>query len=436
MASKRIFGVTSVFLGVCILALMGCNLLPSLSAKPSSDTTASANTASAPQVDANSMKEVQIIDPMYNMVAYTMSIPKNWTFEGTVLHGPGCSGFWSAVVYRAYSPDMSYGVQAIPTADFVWADDPRARPTGQACKIAPPISAADYAALVSIRMRPDSEVDSVESAPNEAKFQARIEKGNEQLAQQAAAMGNRNPFHVTGEMKRMRIHYVLNGHPEEEWIIVAMTRSHQPTSVIVNRPGQVLRTTMELRIDSQPYVSGQRAPQGKLLASEALFRAIGESVKENPQYTAAYTKYMQDVTNRAIAASWATTNAILESGRQAQAQRTQQAQEFLQNMQKQGDVRRDQFNQQMAQKSQNAADFNAQMDRRSGHARDVSDYLLDQQLYVNPTTGQTQTQSNQYNHTYSNGSGPGSAVVQTNSPNSNPQGVLPGNWTELQPIHH
>ena len=76
------------------------------------------------------------------------------------------------------------------------------------------------------------------------------------------------------------------------------------------------------------------------------------------------------------------------------------------------------------------------MAQRSAHAADVSDYLLDQQLFVNPTTGQTQTQSNQYNHTFSNGSGAGSAVVQTNDPNANPNGVLQGNWTELQPIHH
>jgi hypothetical protein len=76
------------------------------------------------------------------------------------------------------------------------------------------------------------------------------------------------------------------------------------------------------------------------------------------------------------------------------------------------------------------------MAQRDAHTRDVCDYLLDQQLYLNPTTGQTQTQSNQYNHTYSNGSGPGSSVVQSNSPNSSTQGVLAGNWTELQPIHH
>jgi hypothetical protein len=115
------------------------------------------------------------------------------------------------------------------------------------------------------------------------------------------------------------------------------------------------------------------------------------------------------------------TNSILAQGRAEQAQRTANAQAFIANMQKQGDARN--------------AQFNAQMAAKDAHTKDVVDYLLDQQLYVNPTTGQTQTQSNQYNHTYSNGTGPGSTVVQSNAP-ANPQGVLPGNWTELQPIHH
>jgi hypothetical protein len=91
-------------------------------------------------------------------------------------------------------------------------------------------------------------------------------------------------------------------------------------------------------------------------------------------------------------------------------------------MQQQGDVRR--------------ANFNADMDRKGAHAQDVCDYLLDQQLFVNPTTGEQSKQSNQYSHTFSNGGGPGGAVVQTNSPTYNPNGLLQGNWTELQPIKH
>ena len=367
------------------------------------------------------MRTVEIWDPMFNMVAYTISIPKSWNFEGTVLHGPGCTFGMVAPVMRAYSPDLLYGIQTIPTSDFFWAEDQRALPKGPACKVLPTTSAEDYGRLITVSIRPGSVVDSVEPSPSEAAYLAAMEKNNEALAAQAASYGNRNPIHVTGQARWVHIHYDLNGHPEEEILNVAMAVSDQPTSVIVNRPGEILRTAIMHRFQSTPYVNGFRAPKGQLQPNIDAFKAINSSFKVNPEYNAKYAAYLQDQTNKAIAASWGVTNSILAQGRAQQAQLTANAQAFIANMQKQGDAR-------------NAA-FNAQMAAKDAHTKDVVDYILDQQLYVNPTTGQTQTQSNQYNHTYSNGSGPGSVVVQANAP-ANPQGVLTGNWTELQPIHH
>src|ERR1700689_1045192 len=59
--------------------------------------------AGAPSAGFGPMRTVEIWDPMFNMVAYTMSIPQNWNFEGTVLHGPGCSSLMGEAVFRAYS---------------------------------------------------------------------------------------------------------------------------------------------------------------------------------------------------------------------------------------------------------------------------------------------------------------------------------------------
>jgi hypothetical protein len=358
---------------------------------------------------------------MFNMVAYTMSIPKSWNFEGAVLHGPGCQTGLMSPVLRAYSPDLQYGIQIIPTSDFFWADDKGAMPQGPACKILQPMSPEDYGRLIVTQIRPGAVVDSVEISPNDAAFKANLAKSTQMLAQQAASVGNRNPIKITGEAKWLHIHYDLNGHAEEEILNVAISVADQPTSVIVSRPGQVLQTAIKHRFDSSPQVNGSRAPQGQLQKYMDAFKTIGMSFKANPDYNAKYAAYMQDITNKSIAASWAVTNSILAQGRAEQAQRTANAQAFIANMQKQGDARN--------------AQFNAQMAAKDAHTKDVVDYLLDQQLYVNPTTGQTQTQSNQYNHTYTNGTGPGSAVVQSNAP-ANPQGVLPGNWTELQPIKH
>jgi hypothetical protein len=395
-------------------------------ASVSSSSSAAAGTengAGAPAA-ANSfgeMRTVEIWDPMFNMVAYTISIPKSWNFEGTVLHGPGCQTGMVTAVLRGFSPDMLWGIQTIPASDYFWADDQRALPQGPNCKILQQMSAEDYGRLITVSIRPGSVVDSVEPAPGEAPYLAGIEKTNQALAAQAAAYGNRNPIHVTGQARWLHIHYDLNGHAEEEISNVAISVSDQPTPVIVNRPGQVLQTAIKHRFDSTPYVNGFRAPQGQLQSHIDAFKAINASFKVNPDYSAKYTAYMQDLTNKSIAASWAVTNSLLKAGAEAQVQRTQQAQTFIANMQKQGDARN--------------ANFAAQMAAKDAHTKDVVDYILDQQLYVNPTTGQTQTQSNQFNHTYSNGSGPGSVVVQSNAP-ANPQGVLAGNWTELQPIHH
>ena len=63
-------------------------------------------------------KKVDVTDPFYNnIVAYTITLPKDWVFEGTVLHGPGCMGLeYQGSAYRAYSPDAAFGVQAYPAA--------------------------------------------------------------------------------------------------------------------------------------------------------------------------------------------------------------------------------------------------------------------------------------------------------------------------------
>jgi hypothetical protein len=119
--------------------------------------------------------------------------------------------------------------------------------------------------------------------------------------------------------------------------------------------------------------------------------------------------------NRQAAASWAITNAIQQQSQVQMQQSQQHTQQFIQNLQA---------------RDAHTAQFNAQMDRSSARTRDACDHILNQQYYLNPTTGQTTTQSNQYNYTYQNGSG---TIRQTNSPIS---GIEPGNWTGLQAIHH
>jgi hypothetical protein len=145
--------------------------------------------------------------------------------------------------------------------------------------------------------------------------------------------------------------------------------------------------------------------------------AIPTSLRETPQYQAASAAYWQDKTNRRAAQTWAVANSIMQ---QTQVQ-TQQSQQHTQ-----------QFIQSLNALDTNAAQFNLQMNRSSEQTRNACDGILNQQYYVNPTTGQASTESNQFNHTWSDGNG---TVAQTNGP-TDPNGVAPGNWTELQAISH
>jgi hypothetical protein len=201
---------------------------------------------------------------------------------------------------------------------------------------------------------------------------------------------------------------------------IQMTVEDQPVSIQAapQRPGQVFQILKKDVMISNFTVTGTRAPQGQLKASLPAYMGIIKSFQVDPNYLAKFTAFENNKTNRQIAASWQTFHSIMQQSDQQMAQMRANAQQAIKDSEARSDARQQQFNATEAAKS--------------GHAQDVSDYLLDQQYYVNPTTGQTTTQSNAYNHTYSNGSGPGSAILQTNSPNAPAQ----GNWTELQPIKH
>jgi hypothetical protein len=76
---------------------------------------------------------------------------------------------------------------------------------------------------------------------------------------------------------------------------------------------------------------------------------------------------------------------------------------------------------------------NANMNARSTAASDWVDYALDQRTVVDPNTGQISKVSSSYNNTWVDTAGKTS--YQTNDPNANPNGVLPGTWTKQTVTH-
>jgi hypothetical protein len=73
---------------------------------------------------------------------------------------------------------------------------------------------------------------------------------------------------------------------------------------------------------------------------------------------------------------------------------------------------------------------NNAMNARTTAASDWVDYALDQQTVTG--SGGTVKVSSAYSQTWSNGQ---NQWFQTNDPNSNPNGVFPGNWTQDVKVH-
>ena len=83
------------------------------------------------------------------------------------------------------------------------------------------------------------------------------------------------------------------------------------------------------------------------------------------------------------------------------------------------------------QSSQNAA--LAAMNAQSTAASDFIDYALDQQTVVGQ--GGLAKVSNSYDHTWSSTVGNQTQWYQTDDPNANPNGVIPGNWSPDTKVH-
>jgi len=384
-------------------------------------------------------KQVEVRDPFFNnLVAFTITIPKDWVFEGTILHGPGCSGLvYQSFAYRAYSPDAAIGVQVTPKQAYYYWEEPIARPEGPACKFFAPMSSADYAAMFAYRMRPNAQIDKSEQVIGAEQIYANIEENNKRWAQSAwqLHMPSERDY---GDFTRTRIHYTWEGFEEEEWLRVEMIYKDMPKSVFIYHGGpnpghQEWRHFLE----SDAVLVSRRAPKGKLDQYDPALVGIIDSIQWNPQFMQATNAHQQQITNMIV---HSIQNQMIIDQQNSQAfmdAMTRQHEAFMANMQRQNDIRHQNAMAQMDAQTAQAHSFMAQMDARTAHTRDYQDILLDQQYYVNPQTGETSTISGRLNHTYTNGpmSSNATTIVQTDS-NFNPNGAAGYNWVELMPIHH
>jgi hypothetical protein len=380
-------------------------------------------TATAIAWGGQQMKQVAIWDPVFNMPAYTMLIPADWEFEGAMVPGRGCGDPPSgSVVYRANSPDGLTGVQRLPAANRFWSNE---RQTIQArglanCRIETPVAAASYVRTIAAHMRPAAQLGQMGTPPAAPKFMQFVRQTDQLFQNNAARQGNPNPWRCGGDTQRVRVRYDYRGRPIEEWVSVEETVIEQPsTGAMGTYPNGVLRLGVSKVTEWTTTTTASRAPAGRLDQVEGQLQAIHDSLKELPEYHRRYTEFMQQQTAQMLANIQRIGASVLLQGERAQAARQANHRAFMQ-----------QFEQRAASRRQG---FQAKMHAREGRSRDYVDMILDQQLFYDPRTGTSTTQSNQYNHTFGDGNG---GVVQTNSATFDPNAAMSGNWTELKPIHH
>ena len=365
---------------------------------------------------AQATKKVEIRDPdMHNMVAYTLTIPASWNFQGTVLLDPSCGANPSTVAYRTWSDDLRYGVQRMP--EITWFATSDHLPYGN-CKTSDPLNSMQYAGFIMPVLRPNATLTNVGTAP-QADGLAAATKQNDATLGGIASRYNQPVPKFGWDAKELRIHYNLGSQPEEEFLQVLEQTTNTPTSKIVSRPGEKPRTGSGWVIRTTAWIVAERAPKGQLDASRAKLEAIRSSLTLNPEWDHAMGELIRQRGEKAIKDSWTAFRANYKANQDAYNKRLAGGEAFIENMQQQGDKRN--------------AEFAAYEDSRTRATADKVDAILDRQYYVDPSNGQTSTISTTYTNNWSNGQGD---KVLTNIQGYDPNGYVQGNWTQLQPIKH
>lgn len=366
-----------------------------------------APSATASPVPSSRRKEVQLIDPAFQMVAYTFTIPEDWKFEGTVLRGEGCNTSAPSVVYRITSPDGLSGIQGMPTFNWFYGqNDAVLRQVRAAhCKVMLPMNSKDFAHYILPLVRPDAKAGEVQPAPNAAQWNAMIEQQNQ---------GSQHPGYgapagrVMGDSVQVHVDYKFKNTPMEEWFVVN-------TQIIENSLPAGIGTAPQKYDNSTAYVWTRRAPQGKLEALDQLLREINGSATPNPEWN---NRQMSMVRERQNADNARVMKSIHDTGeRTAQLLKSNHEQYMAESTAK--------FNSVMQQ----------DRDKMSAMDRSAAAYTLyagDEQLMRNPATGEVGRVSSKYNNAWQEQNGGGTLLSNANF---DPNTYLRGTWTQLEPVN-
>ena len=356
---------------------------------------------SAPIAADQGLTTAPIIDPAYNLKAFTITIPAGWKFQGTVIPGPECSGI-SYPVFRAYSPDGLNEIRLEPTFDWTFHPNMRMR-TPRAClDFGHTLTAEEFLKHYE-EMIATSGLHVVGPMPIAPLYQRRVDGV-------ARNMGNISPhIHAKADAFAVRV------------------ETHNGSFVIEQR----LRAYVECRVNDQTgpmagggcsaHVDVLRAPKGKL---DALAQLVdSHDLVRTPHED----QWLQRVQQTLAQQNERKFNDLVRQEQAGSAMLRQQHEQFMATSRRNHEAFMAQQESSFHSSMNNA--INA-MNARSTAASDWVDYSLDQQTVTG--AGGTVKVSSAYSQTWSDGQG---HWYQTNNPNTNPNGVLSGNWSLTQKVH-
>jgi hypothetical protein len=351
------------------------------------------------------LKSVRIMDNQgfgQPVEVVRMLIPADWRVEGGIVWDGNELSCPSKIIkprWRAISPDGLSGVEWLPGNSWQAASDPMmsrilqqqaAARTG--CGVGPVTSTANYVSQIAPHLRPGARV--VEAVPLTALTQAKQRKLGEAYGPLVSA-GYFRSFQT--DSASVRITYSQGGRGVEEVLSANMIRLAMPSAnTAALMQGQYNQSATVYSIMLEP-VFAIKAPAGQFDAN--LAATIIASVRPNPQYEAAVSKFLSNMGAIAQQGAMDRSRIWAEAGRQISATIFQSYQ------------------------SQQAVQDRA--------AAQYSQAIRGVESYHDPRSGRTVELTGGYQNAWVS---PRGEYIVSNSPGFNPAVEFREDWTQLQKL--
>jgi hypothetical protein len=406
------------------LTFLGCRG-PMESSASSTASGSGESGASSTAGASNGATHVEYIkdETLNNMNAIPVTMPAKWHFRGALFQGGNCQSMPFSV-WRATSPDGLSFAEALPAMGWAWGTGPMEQFFSKNHCL--PLKGAMSAQQFLKYLAPTLGLEYVADVPVPSEENAKAQKNLQELVTL-----EKNGPKQTVELARASVRskngtFAMKG-MLRVWLKCTETIWPGMTSVSPFSPGHPphVVTGPTSTIDQCEARSAYlTAPESQFESTYRLWEKPGLGAGKGTE------EWQNAWTNRTTARVQAITEA--DNRRAAQQRQAQQAQfehsmavqqqmheQFLATMQRGTDM--------SMQRTENA------MNARSTATSDWVDYSLDRQTVRDPNTGQVSKVSSSYNNTWVDSTGKTS--YQTNDPNANPNGVLPGVWTQQGKVH-